>query len=137
MTHYGHDGFIRSIEDWESAWSDYSFDLEELIGIGDRVVVILHTTAIGRTSGLKLDRRDAQVYEVRDGKVVRLDCFSSKGEALEAAGIPSSRPALPSHDRRLLTRGRSAPEGALRRGLRRVARRLRQRPPGDPSRTPC
>ncbi len=85
-THHGHDGFLRSIADWESAWVDYSFDLEELIDAGDRVVVILHTTATGRTSGLKLDRRDAQVYELRDGRVVRLDYFGTKAEALKATG---------------------------------------------------
>ena len=82
--HHGHHGFMRSIQDWESAWEDYSFDIEELIEAEDRVVVILHTTATGRTSGLKLDRRDAQVYELRDGRVVRLDYFSTKAEALEA-----------------------------------------------------
>ena len=85
--HHGHDGFMRSIEDWESAWDDYSFDLEELLDAGSRVVAILHTTATGKSSGLKLDRRDAQVYELRDGKVVRLDYFSTKAEALEAAGL--------------------------------------------------
>jgi ketosteroid isomerase-like protein len=85
--HHGHGGYIRSIQDWEDAWSDYHFDLEELIDTGDRVVVILHTTATGRGSGIKLDRRDAQVYELRDGKVVRLDYFSTKAEALEAAGL--------------------------------------------------
>jgi ketosteroid isomerase-like protein len=85
--HHGHDGFMRSIEDWESAWDDYSFDLEEVIDAGDRVVVILHTTATGRISGLKLDRRDAQIYELRDAKVVRLDYYSTKAEALDAAGL--------------------------------------------------
>jgi uncharacterized protein len=87
VTHYGHDGFLRSIEDWESAWENYSFELEEFIEVGDRVVVILHTTATGSTSGLTLDRRDAQVYELRDGKVIRLDYFKSKAEALEAMGL--------------------------------------------------
>ena len=29
---------MRSIEDWEGAWDDYSFDLEELVDSGDCVV---------------------------------------------------------------------------------------------------
>jgi uncharacterized protein len=80
---------MRSIQNWESAWDGYSFALEELIDVGDRVVAILHTTATGRTSGLELDRRDAQVYELRDGRVVRLDYFGTEAEALEAVRLAS------------------------------------------------
>ena len=87
VIHHGHDGFLRSIHDWESAWETYSFDLEEFVDAGERVVAVLHTTAVGKTSGVELDRRDAQVFELRDGRVVRLDYFSTKADALEAVGL--------------------------------------------------
>ena len=44
-------------------------------------------TATGRGSGLELNRQDALVYTIRDAKVVRLDYYNSKAQALEAAGL--------------------------------------------------
>jgi ketosteroid isomerase-like protein len=46
--------------------------------------------AKGRTSGAPIREQTAQVMTVRDGKIVRQDFFSSKAEALEAAGLSDS-----------------------------------------------
>jgi ketosteroid isomerase-like protein len=43
--------------------------------------------ATGRDSGIALERQDAQVFKMRDGKVVRLDYYNSKQEALKAVGL--------------------------------------------------
>jgi ketosteroid isomerase-like protein len=43
--------------------------------------------AKGAGSGLELDRQDAQVYRFRDDKIVRLDYYNNKAEALKAAGL--------------------------------------------------
>jgi hypothetical protein len=43
--------------------------------------------AKGAGSGLELDRQDAQVYRFRDNKILCLDYYNSKAQALEAAGI--------------------------------------------------
>lgn len=83
----GHDGFVRWMENWGSAWAQYTMEPEEFIDAGDRVVVVIRMTATGSGSGMTLERRDALVYELRDQKVVRLDYFNSREEALEAAGL--------------------------------------------------
>jgi hypothetical protein len=44
-------------------------------------------TAKGAGSGLELDRQDAQVYRFRDDKILRLDYYNSKAQALEAVGL--------------------------------------------------
>jgi ketosteroid isomerase-like protein len=37
--------------------------------------------------GISLERRDASVHTLRDGKIVRLDYYGDLAEALEAVGL--------------------------------------------------
>jgi ketosteroid isomerase-like protein len=43
--------------------------------------------ATGRGSGVELERRDAIVYTFRAGKIVRLDYYNKREQALEAVGL--------------------------------------------------
>jgi ketosteroid isomerase-like protein len=79
-------GAARWMENWDSAWEDYRMETEEFIDAGDQVVVVIQMTAIAR-GGMKLDRSDALVYTLRNGRIVRLDYFNNKSEALKAAGL--------------------------------------------------
>lgn len=73
-------------EDWEAAWSQYSAEPEEFIDAADRVIAVFRVKATGQNSGVEVERQDAILYKVRDGKIVRLDYYS-KQQALEAAGL--------------------------------------------------
>jgi ketosteroid isomerase-like protein len=83
----GHEGFLRWLADWSEPWSEFSMKPERWIDAGDRVVVVLRMTAKGKGSGVEVNRRDAIVYTVRDGKTVRLDYYNNESEALEAVGL--------------------------------------------------
>ena len=83
----GHAGVVRWLEDWSSAWSEFSMEPEEFIDAGDRVVAVVRMRAKGRSSGLVLDRQDAVVQEVRDGMIVRIDYYNNRAQALEAVGL--------------------------------------------------
>ena len=83
----GHAGFLRWNEDWGAAWSDWSLEPQEYIDAGDQVVVMVEMKATGRGSGVEIDREDALVYTLREGKHVRLDYFNNPQQALEAAGL--------------------------------------------------
>jgi hypothetical protein len=41
----------------------------------------------GRDSGIEVERQDALVYKIRDGKFVRCDYFNNRKQALEAFGL--------------------------------------------------
>ena len=41
----------------------------------------------GAGSGLELDLSEAQVWELRSGRAVRVDVYGSAAEALEAVGL--------------------------------------------------
>lgn len=60
----------------------------------EHLIVVLRVRAKGRRSGVEIDRQDAILYLMRDGKVARLDYFNSKQQALDAAGAGASRPPV-------------------------------------------
>jgi ketosteroid isomerase-like protein len=59
---------------------------EEFADMGDRVVVTVRFRARGRGSGTPVDARLYDVFTLRDGKIVRMDQFAERAEALEAVG---------------------------------------------------
>jgi ketosteroid isomerase-like protein len=83
----GHDGFLRWMEDWDAPWAEWSLEITEFIDAGDRVVAIVHLVATGRGSGVEVEREDGIVYELRDGKLVKIEYFNNRAQALEAAGL--------------------------------------------------
>ena len=83
--YHGHDGIRAFWRVWFAAWEKASFEYEEFIDAGDSVVSILSQRVRGRTSGVELEWRSyAQVWTLREGKVVRVEFFPTRDEALEA-----------------------------------------------------
>jgi ketosteroid isomerase-like protein len=85
---HGLDAIRDNIEHWKSAWEELEVTAEEFIDAGDRVLVTVHHRGRGRESGIEVDARFYEVYAVSDGKVVRVDEYAQRAEALEAAGLP-------------------------------------------------
>jgi ketosteroid isomerase-like protein len=54
---------------------------------GERVLVFVHVTAVGETSGVPVGLRNAYEFTVRDGVIVRWKVYADRTEALEAAGL--------------------------------------------------
>jgi ketosteroid isomerase-like protein len=51
------------------------------------VFVAARFHARGRASGIEVETRLSEVYTVRGGKVLRIDEYAHRAEALEAAGL--------------------------------------------------
>jgi ketosteroid isomerase-like protein len=83
----GHEGFGRWLEDWGTAWAAYSFEPEEFIDGGDRIVAVIHMTTEGQSSGVETERQDAMVITMRDGRWLRIDYYNNRQQALEAVGL--------------------------------------------------
>jgi ketosteroid isomerase-like protein len=60
---------------------------EEFIDGGDRVVVAIYFRGRGRRSGIEIDTRLYEIYFLREEKIVRVQEFTDRAEALEAAGL--------------------------------------------------
>ena len=81
----GYDGVSRFWTQFLSAWDEYGVQLDELIDAGDQVVAVMRLS--GRTNELEVDEARSSVLTLRDGRIVRIEPFASKDEALEAAGL--------------------------------------------------
>jgi|SRR5450631_2041706 ketosteroid isomerase-like protein len=81
------EGMRRAWLSWVAPFVTYRQEVEEAIDCGDRVVV--HVNHFGRvetgTGEVKLS--GAGIWTVRDGKVVRLESYSDRSEALKAVGL--------------------------------------------------
>ena len=68
-------------------WDELEVNAEEIIDGDDRLVVASRLKGVGR-DGVKANMLVFQVWEFREGKVVRLTGgFRERGEALKAAGL--------------------------------------------------
>jgi ketosteroid isomerase-like protein len=84
---YGPDEMRYDWERWASGFDDLRVTVEEIIDAGDQVVLVAHHQGRGRASGIEVDARFYEVYTLREGKVLRVDEYAEREEALEAAGL--------------------------------------------------
>jgi uncharacterized protein len=87
----GHEDVRRYVEDWLGTFEDLRIDVEDLTGVGDRVVAGVHGHGRGRASGLQLDTRFCQVWTVRSGTAISMEEYSSRAEALARARSSAGR----------------------------------------------
>ena len=83
----GHAGLGRWLQDWAAAWSEYAMEPEDSLDAGERVVAFILQKTTGHGSGIALERHDAMVFEVRDAKIVRLDYYNNREQALKRVGL--------------------------------------------------
>jgi ketosteroid isomerase-like protein len=80
----GHEAVRASLARWMREWEDYELHPEEFEQLGDRVIATVCVRGRGRVSGVAVDARFYEVFEIRAGKIVRMDQFTDESEALEA-----------------------------------------------------
>ena len=73
---------------WADAFDELHADIEEYIETPNGVVCAAHWQGQGKASGISIDTRQYDLYEFREGRVVRAILgFRSRNEALQAAGL--------------------------------------------------
>jgi ketosteroid isomerase-like protein len=79
----------RRYGDWLRAWRDFRAEPEEFFVVdGQRVLVFVHNSGRGRTSGLEIEQRSvANFFEIRNGKVVRFVLYWDRDRALADLGL--------------------------------------------------
>ena len=84
----GLDEMARTMKEWIEAWEQVTCVAEQLIDAReDQVVVLAEWRGRGKASGVSTTWPFGAVYTLRDGRVVRVDEFTDRAEALEAAGL--------------------------------------------------
>jgi ketosteroid isomerase-like protein len=84
-------GMAETFRDWLSTWQEWRVEAEEYRELdGERVLVLFHFSARGKTSGLELGQigtKGASLFHLRDGQVTRLVQYLDRERGLEAAGL--------------------------------------------------
>ena len=84
----GHEGLRSFDRELREAFEDFETTYEELIDAGEFVVSVSRYRARGRASGVEVDGPlQFGVWSIRRGKVTRAAWYSTRTEALEAAGL--------------------------------------------------
>jgi ketosteroid isomerase-like protein len=84
----GREAVGRWFGDWFRAFgTDYRFEVEEVRSLGDRVLAVVSHHGSGRASGAEVEQITADLYTVREAKIVRMELYASPTEALKAVGL--------------------------------------------------
>jgi ketosteroid isomerase-like protein len=84
----GREEFAEFVRTWTEDFDGWSLRAERLIDAGgDRVVALALQSATGKHSGVPVEMNLGQIYDLRDGRMVRVTNYFSHAEALEAAGL--------------------------------------------------
>jgi ketosteroid isomerase-like protein len=76
-----------TMERWEDSFEDLELTYEETIDVGDRVLLRTHVSGRGRGSGVEVNTRSYMLWTLQGSKVVRMDEFTERADALEATGL--------------------------------------------------
>ena len=85
--YHGRTGVVDEARRWEDMWIDYRFEVDDLVGAGDKVVLLYHQVGTAKGSGVELAERAGWVYTLREGMITRVEMFQDIETALRAAGI--------------------------------------------------
>ena len=87
----GLSGMAKAHREWLGAWEDLRIEVEEYRELDEeRVLVLVHLTGRGKTSGLEIGQvqaKGADLFHVRDGKVTRLVLYMDRERAFANPGL--------------------------------------------------
>ena len=83
----GVESMIRYTRGLLEPWSRFTIEARDLAEAGDTVVAAVTQRGTGHGSAATTEFHYYQVWTLRGGKVIRLDNFRERAEALEAAGL--------------------------------------------------
>jgi ketosteroid isomerase-like protein len=85
---HGHDGYRRLWRYWLDAFGDIRWEPEEILDLGNKVLVTTQQGGHGSGSGVAVSEPVFQLFTFRRGLVIRQEDFLDRSRAFEAAGRP-------------------------------------------------
>jgi ketosteroid isomerase-like protein len=77
-------GYLQS---FAQQWEEIRFEPERILDAGEQVMALVQMVARGSASGAEVDARLAHLYEMREGRGIRVRTFFDRAKALAAAGL--------------------------------------------------
>jgi ketosteroid isomerase-like protein len=86
-TRYGHAGWSEAMDSLDAAFHRYWFEVDEMRDLDDRVLAFPTFLAETTIESPAFRQFEPHLWTMRDDKVIRLQWFHDRAEALEAAGL--------------------------------------------------
>jgi hypothetical protein len=86
-TYAGLEGLRKNWLDWLEPWATYRVSIDELIDVGERVVLLLRDHGRREDMDAEVEIIGASIATIREGKLARFEDYADRDEALEAAGL--------------------------------------------------
>jgi ketosteroid isomerase-like protein len=83
----GRQGIAEGMRVWRGTWDDWDGEVEALIDAGDKVLMVLRESGIGKGSRVEVSQETFFVLTLREGQIVHSEVLVDKRQALEAAGV--------------------------------------------------
>jgi ketosteroid isomerase-like protein len=78
----GREAIEEFLEGFLEQWDVFHQQVESTLHAGDRVLVNIHLTAVGRESGAEVNARYAHLWTMREDRAVRVDAYYDTEKAL-------------------------------------------------------
>jgi ketosteroid isomerase-like protein len=85
-TYHGHEGVRELWADARNIFGDFRNEPERLIAAEDRLVVLVRVCGWGKESGVEVEAKIAHIHTFRGGRIVRVDSYEDREEALRELG---------------------------------------------------
>ena len=86
-TYRGGDAGSQYITAVEESWESLRWEVDEIREVGDFAVAVGHIRGKGRETGATIDTGSGWAAQFDDGLITHFQTFTSRQEALEAAGL--------------------------------------------------
>jgi ketosteroid isomerase-like protein len=83
----GKPAVLSVMRSWVGTWADYRFDVGDVTDAGDSVVLEVHESGRGRTSGAPMEAHYSHVWTFRDGLIVAAAVYADRHDALAAVRV--------------------------------------------------
>jgi ketosteroid isomerase-like protein len=86
--YHGVEGFREFFSEWLEAWDEWRMEADAFHALRDgRVLVLVRQYGKSKSTGLDVAMDFAQIWELREGRYVRMQMYAAQEDALEAAGL--------------------------------------------------
>jgi ketosteroid isomerase-like protein len=87
-TYHRPEGLLQAFADWVESFDEFTATADKLIDANERQVMMrVHQRAVGSESGAPIEANFWFVYTLSEQKIVRLDMYADREQALEAVGL--------------------------------------------------
>ena len=86
-TYHGHEGVRELWREAQNVFGDFRNEPERVIASVDRIVAFIRVCGRGKGSGAEVEARIAHLLTFRGDKVLRVDSYEDRDEAVRVAGV--------------------------------------------------